>query len=212
MNPLQKALCTKDEDTYCVLKAPSSNSTTTTVTNSTIANNAENFVAAGSDSDIIDGAIQSFEKNGAVTTSSNSLGRRATTTTSQTTLQYAPDTQVWGESGVMYLFTVPSLSAASLCTKCTGEILAAYAPWEANTPYGPGLSQSPMLGGQAELWSAASSKCGAAFVQTAQANVGPGVHPGVGSSLSGGLATVSLNLGGGFVALMAVSLSVLFAL
>lgn len=69
-------------------------------------------------------------------------------------------------SGAAFLFMLPSSSAAQLCTPCGKSILQAYVTWEAQTPYGPGLKQSPMLGGQSDLWNAVSTQCGASFLTT----------------------------------------------
>jgi hypothetical protein len=78
-------------------------------------------------------------------------------------------------TGIPYLFLTPASSADTLCTGCGKSILQAYVTWEATIPYATGLLQSPILGGQADLWSAVGTKCGEAFLNTitADANAAP---------------------------------------
>ncbi|KAG9015150.1 hypothetical protein FRB94_004269 [Tulasnella sp. JGI-2019a] len=234
MQPLTAALCTKDSGTYCVLKAPSNATSTAASASSSspasaVANAAANYVSSGdgsgSDLDITNNAIQTFKSGGLASTPAPSVKRRSpaastnstqsssTSSSGQSVIQYAPDTATYRESNVMYLFTTPSLSAASLCTTCTQAILTVYAKWEAATPYGCGLSKSPMLGGQAELWTAASAKCGSTWMSKVQGAVGPVVH-GVSGALEGGSqATVSFTaMKGGVLALVAVAVSAMFTL
>jgi len=213
MIPLQQALCTKDTDgSYCATKAPSDSTSTSNSSASTpsgLPNVANNYVT-GSDAAITSDNVATFLKNGLVTTPTSGLARRAASD-DQTVVQYAPNTQVYRDTGVVYLFSVPSLSAASLCTTCTQNILTVYAAWESKTNYGMGLSKSPILGNQAQLWQATSQKCGAAFVSQVQGNVGPVVH-GAGGSLLGSQATAAFKLHDGIWTLVLVAFGVVFAL
>jgi hypothetical protein len=70
---------------------------------------------------------------------------------------------------------LPSSSTSQLCTPCGKAILQAYVTWEASIPYAYGLSQSPILGGQPDLWQAVQSKCGASFISaiTAESKAAP---------------------------------------
>jgi len=69
-------------------------------------------------------------------------------------------------TGMPFLFMLPSSSSAQLCTPCGKAILQAYVIFEATIPYAFGLAQSPILGGQSDLWDAVKSKCGASFIST----------------------------------------------
>ncbi|KAG8859339.1 hypothetical protein FRB96_004554 [Tulasnella sp. 330] len=234
MEPLTDALCTQSNGTYCVLQAPSNSTSTSTSSSSGaaasgVANAAANFVVTdstlenGNDQEITNAAISLFNKNGVIakSTPSPSVKRRAaasnstssvTSTPDQSVIQYAPDTQVFRESNVMYLYTTPSLSSASLCTMCTQAILTAYAVWEAATPYPIGLSKSPILGGQAALWTSASAKCGPTFMSNVQAAVGPVVH-GVAGALAGGSGAMGFTVPmGGIITMLLVAVSAIFAL
>jgi len=79
------------------------------------------------------------------------------------------------KTGMPYLFMLPSSSPSQLCTPCGKAVLQAYVTWEATLPYGFGLSQSPILGGQPDLWAAVKSKCGQSFISaiTADAKAAP---------------------------------------
>lgn len=56
-------------------------------------------------------------------------------------------------------------SSGQLCTTCLRNVLSAYIAHEEAVPYAPGdLSQSPMLGGQNDLYNAATSQCGSNFL------------------------------------------------
>ena len=91
-------------------------------------------------------------------------------------------------------------------------MLTIYAKWESSTNYAMGLSKSPMLGGQAQLWQAVSQKCGAAFVSEIQGNVGPVIH-GLGGALAGGSqATAGFNLQGGILPLALIGFGAMYAL
>lgn len=64
------------------------------------------------------------------------------------------------------------MASSALCTPCTREIFVSYIKWEYKAPYGPGLSSSPILGGQSDLWSAIGSTCGSSFVSAINAEAG----------------------------------------
>lgn len=206
MNPLKKAICSKDSGTYCVLKAPSNSSAP--IQSSSVSAGlavANNFVSSSSDADIVSGAIAAFEKSGVISTTPK-VGRRAE---AQSVVQYAPDTQVYRDNGVMYLYTLPNLSSASLCTNCTQQVLAAYAGWESAVPYASGLSNSPMLGTQAQLWTQVSAKCGSVFVQKVTAASGAAAAQ---AEANAGVASINFGMGSGLSAVLAVALSLLVAL
>jgi len=67
-------------------------------------------------------------------------------------------------SGMPFLFALPSSPSSQLCTPCTKGVMQAYVVWEARSPYALGLTQSPLLHGQYALWQAIQSKCGESFI------------------------------------------------
>ncbi|KIO26770.1 hypothetical protein M407DRAFT_23966 [Tulasnella calospora MUT 4182] len=195
MQPFQDSICTKDNGTYCVLKTPSKSSTSSSSSNDNTGANI-NVVDNATDADTVNDAIDEFYSKGV-----DSLTRRKRA--EQTV--YAPDTETYRDSGVMYLYTLPSLSADSLCTTCTQKVLAAYASWEATVPYAAGLSNSPMLGGQGDLWTQTKKKCGDSFMNVVTSSVGTAnaekVNAGTQVGVSGAVAGVFAVAMGFFVAL-----------
>ncbi|KAG8981388.1 hypothetical protein FRB90_007291 [Tulasnella sp. 427] len=186
MQPWQDALCTKDNGSYCVLQAASSDSAATSSSNTNGTVNA--VVSGGSDADLVNSAIEDFYAKGA--SAPGTLRKRASQSV------YSPDTAAYRASGVMYLYTLPDLSATSLCTTCTQEVINAYFKWEATIPYAAGLANSPMLGDQAALYKQVQTKCGSTFMNvakagTANAETNAGVSStqvGVSSAIAGAFA------------------------
>lgn len=82
------------------------------------------------------------------------------------------DTGALSSTGAPFLYMLPSSTADQLCTACGKAVLQAYVTWEATIPYGPGLLQSLIIGGQAALWNAVETKCGSSFIDTVTANAG----------------------------------------
>jgi len=74
-----------------------------------------------------------------------------------------PDTKTWRSTSLIYLFISPEYGASHLCTSCTKAVLSAYVKFEAATPYALGLTNSPLLGDQLNLWNNLTSKCNANF-------------------------------------------------
>ncbi|KAG8930400.1 hypothetical protein FRC01_002826 [Tulasnella sp. 417] len=182
MQPWQDSICLKDNGSYCVLKAPSKSSTSSSSSDDKTGAVVNAVVDDGTDADLVNDAVEEFYAKGV-----NSVSRKRAEQT-----VYSPDTETYRESGVMYLYTLPSLSAESLCTPCTQKMLSAYASWEATVPYAAGLANSPMLGGQSDLWDATKKKCGDSFmnvvtasVGTANAEVNAATQVGVSSAVAG---------------------------
>ncbi|CAE6488003.1 unnamed protein product [Rhizoctonia solani] len=70
-----------------------------------------------------------------------------------------PNTDTYRNSHLMYLFVSPDMDQAQLCTPCAQQIISKYVAFETANPYALGLKQSPLLGGQSELWAAMQGKC-----------------------------------------------------
>lgn len=83
-----------------------------------------------------------------------------------------PNTTTYRNTNLPFLFLQPTMAAASLCTPCTREVMVSYIKWETAFPYALGLSQSPILGGQSELWNAINSTCGQSYVKAITTEVG----------------------------------------
>lgn len=89
--------------------------------------------------------------------------RRQDDSADQSPWSLLPTPEDYRSSGLVYLFLQPDLPAAQLCTTCTKSILASYIKFEAATPYAMGLTNSPILGDQLQLWRNVTEKCGQEF-------------------------------------------------
>ncbi|GAA5989498.1 hypothetical protein JCM11641_007320 [Rhodosporidiobolus odoratus] len=83
-----------------------------------------------------------------------------------------PSSSVWSTSSLPFLLLSPNLTSSVLCSSCTKSILATYIAWEGRQPYALGLSNSPMLGGQAGLWTGIGEKCGSGFLEATSKQAG----------------------------------------
>ncbi|CAE6434122.1 unnamed protein product [Rhizoctonia solani] len=131
--PFKSAICTKDTTTqaYCLLNIGAGSSSSSTTQNT--AARRSNVVYAN-------------------THLVNTIRKRA-----QTVL--VPNADTYRNSNLMYLFTSPDMTAPELCTPCTQQIVSKYIAFESATPYALGLSKSPLLGGQSQIWAAMQEKC-----------------------------------------------------
>ncbi|GAA5960735.1 hypothetical protein JCM8115_001813 [Rhodotorula mucilaginosa] len=106
-----------------------------------------------------------------------------------------PDAQTWSTSNLPFLFLSPNMTSSVLCSSCTKQILAAYVAWESRMPYALGLTNSPLLSGQGDLWTGLGQVCGTGFLQAVtqqagEANLAGGALASV--SRVGGAAVVGL--------------------
>ena len=99
--------------------------------------------------------------------------RQASTAQSQSGFAtvIAPNVTTYRNTNLPFLFLQPSMASTELCTPCTREIMVSYIKWETQVPYALGLSQSPTLGGQLDLWTAINSTCGANYVNAINSQV-----------------------------------------
>lgn len=105
-----------------------------------------------------------------------------------------PNTTTYRNTNLPFLFLQPTMKAASLCTPCTREVMVSYIKWETAFPYALGLSQSPILGGQSELWNAINATCGQGYVKAITTEVG--ITASAFNSSSGALAQYAVGNGG----------------
>jgi hypothetical protein len=83
-----------------------------------------------------------------------------------------PNTTTYRNTNLPFLFLQPTMKQSTLCTPCTREVMVSYIKWETAFPYALGLSQSPILGGQSELWNAINATCGQNYVKAISSQVG----------------------------------------
>lgn len=74
------------------------------------------------------------------------------------------NTATFQSSNAAFLFLKSTLDSTKLCTSCTRSIITSYIQFEANSPYGPGIGASPLLGGQTDLYKGVQSTCGQSFL------------------------------------------------
>jgi len=158
MTPLKEAMCTKDDSNkYCVEQ-----------TTSSAASGAKVNVAVSGTSTPDVSSIKQYLWSQA------SVAKRAAAQTAA----IVPNTTTYHDSNLLFLFLSPSMSSSALCTTCTRNILTQYINFETSVPYGPGLSNSPLMSGQSELYNAVLSTCGKTFFSGAVQAAG-GISNGV---------------------------------
>ena len=171
--PLKEVVCTKDatSDAYCV-SALSHNASAATTAGSTgnntiqLSNAAAKTVAdATTTPEQYAGAHLSAPSLKLITGESAALVKRAPAVTTGSDGTY-PNATTYRLTNLPYLFIQPSDPAAVLCSSCAKAVFSAYAEWETQTTYALGLSESPILGGQAAIWEAAAKTCGTTWINT----------------------------------------------
>jgi hypothetical protein len=115
-----------------------------------------------------------------------------------------PNMTTYRNTNLPFLFLQPTMKQSTLCTPCTREVMVSYIKWETAFPYALGLSQSPILGGQSELWNAINATCGPTYVKAITSEVGIAAASFNSSSgalsLSGSSGIGSIIAGSAFVA------------
>lgn len=174
--PLSKAVCTKsDSGKYCVLEVGSTSTTTKNLLSSTGSSPAN-------------GLWSEF------TPSKNS--RRA----EQQVI--IPNLEQFKKTNLVFLGIQASLSTEELCLPCTRNVLNEYIQFISSLPYAPGIANSPLMGGEPELYKAVQEKCGAPFLSGSVQAAG-GISGGI---LDNGAADLSVNtrtVAGAFSAIIA---------
>lgn len=160
--PFSRAVCTKDDSgNYCVLEVGStSNSTKTLLSSST-------------DSSPSDSLWSSFP-------SGNS--RRGE---EQVVI---PNLQQFKSLNLVFLGILPSFAAEQLCKPCTRNVLNEYIQFMSSIPYAPGISNSPLMSGETDLYNAVQQKCGPPFLSGTVQAAG-----GISDGLLNGAAGLSVN-------------------
>jgi len=94
------------------------------------------------------------------------------------------NTTTFRSSNLAFLYLSADSPKSTLCTTCTKNILASYISFESSIPYAASLAQSPILGGQSDLYEAVLSQCGSDFLDTSGVQAFGGLSGSVGSSSS----------------------------
>jgi hypothetical protein len=162
--PFSQAVCTKDDSgKYCVLEVGSTSNTTKTLLSSS--------------------STDPSPANGLWTPFPSGKTRRGE---EQVVI---PNLQQFRNSNLVFLGLLPSLSADQLCKPCTRNVLNQYIQFMSSIPYAPGISNSPLMGGETDLYNAVQQKCGAPFLSGSVQAAG-GISGGV---LGGGAAGLTVN-------------------
>jgi len=165
--PLSQAVCTKaDSGKYCVLEVGSTSNTTS---------NGKNLLSPGS--------TESSPADGLWSPLTQKNSRRG----EQQVI--IPDLQEFRSKNLVFLGIQSSLPAEELCLPCTRNVLNAYIQFTSSLPYAPGIANSPLLGGETDLYKAVQEKCGAPFLSGSVQAAG-GISGGI---LDNGAADLSVN-------------------
>ncbi|GAA6010390.1 hypothetical protein JCM11491_006300 [Sporobolomyces phaffii] len=116
-------------------------------------------------------------------TGSNSTS--ASTSTSFKLPSLLPNSETYRSMSLPFLFLSSSLPSSTLCTPCTKQILTNYISFESRQPYALGLANSPILGGQGDLWQGTGEKCGSGFLSNIMQMSGQQELTGAASSNAG---------------------------
>ncbi|GAA5821307.1 hypothetical protein JCM10212_006417 [Sporobolomyces blumeae] len=121
-------------------------------------------------------ASASAQASSTGSTSSSAASSNGTTSNSNSTTTLGPhsfklpsvlpNAETYRQLSLPFLFLSPNLSSSVLCSTCTKQVLSSYISWESRQPYALGLANSPMLGGQGQLWTGTGTKCGGGFLQS----------------------------------------------
>ncbi|WVN87984.1 uncharacterized protein L203_103181 [Cryptococcus depauperatus CBS 7841] len=184
INPLKGAVCSIDSASqeYCVheivsAEAASSNSTGNSTTSGNGTTLLSSFAAGDYFSPIQVAAANLYIE---VSVSASGLKKRfldsvfARRDPAQSVMAaiITPNATTYKTTNLPFLFLQSSMHSKALCTPCTKEVMVSYIKWETQVPYALGLKQSPILGGQSELWSAINNTCGASYINAINSQVG----------------------------------------
>ena len=167
--PLKEVVCTKDADSnaYCV-SALSRNATGGGSANAIgLSNLAAVKELAGSTTtpeQYAAGHLSASSLKLVTGLESEPLVKRAPSAVTTDSDGTYPNATTYRLTNLPYLFLQPSDPASLLCSSCAKAVFSAYADWETQTTYALGLSESPILGGQAAIWEAAAKTCGTTWI------------------------------------------------
>jgi hypothetical protein len=186
--PLRNAVCTKNPNTnkYCVQEIHVNNSTSSSnVGRALIEDNLDSSSGLHVSSDTLRllesnlfEVVENMDYQIGVVKPGAVLPRA-----DNSTAALMPDTKTWRSTSLIYLFISPEYGANHLCTACTKAVLSSYVKFEAATPYALGLTNSPLLGDQLNLWNNLTSKCNTTFTNDILSSAGYNTNQGDGTML-----------------------------
>ena len=175
--PLSRAVCTKsDNGNYCVLEVGTTSGT------------GKNLLASGS--------TGSSPADGLWLPLTFKNSRRA----EQQVI--IPNLDQFKSTNLVFLGIKPTLAAEKLCLPCTRNVLSEYIQFTSSLPYAPGIANSPLMGGETDLYKAVQEKCGAPFLSGSVQAAG-GISGGVMGSGAADLSVNTRTVAGAFSAIIA---------
>lgn len=160
--PFSQAVCTKDDSgNYCVLEV-GSNSTKTLLSGSPNSPPADDL-----SSPLPSGNSRRGQESVVI-----------------------PNVSQFRSLNLVFLGISSSLASDQLCKPCTRNVLNQYIQFMSAIPYAPGIANSPLMGGETDLYNAVQQKCGAPFLSGSVQAAG-GIS---GDVLHGGAAGLSVNI------------------
>lgn len=160
--PLKSAVCAVDSSSqaYCVNAIRKAGASAKGPANSTVNAVNTNAVAsiAQSAADFIFDLVPGLQKRAPATQSFASI--------------VTPNATTYRNTNLPFLFLQPDMTKDELCTSCTRQIMVTYIKYENSIGYGPGLGNSPILGGQSGLWNGIKTVCGDSFTSAIVSEAG----------------------------------------
>ncbi|KAL5520218.1 hypothetical protein ACEPAG_9431 [Sanghuangporus baumii] len=194
--PLKGAVCSKDDSgNYCVtqVSAPSNNTGLSSASASVSVGGSKSFATSTSQNiyELVQNNLWSYA-------SGSSLKKRGS---EDDVASLIPNITTFRSTNLPFFFLSKDTPSEQLCTSCTRSILTSYMTFEQSMPYALGIPNSPLLGGQSDLYNAVTSECGSNFLSGAVQAAG-GLSDGI---ISGATPRVSTE-GGVFTAAAAAVL------
>jgi len=195
-NPLKAAVCSINSanQDYCVKEVSASEKNTTSTSSSASASASASGVqtnsflaAAWSPVEIAASNLYVVVPATLSTVTKRALAYLSPRADAQSPMSIIkPNATTYRNTNLPFLFLQDDMTSSQLCTPCTREVFVAYIKWESKVPYALGLSQSPILGGQNQLWRAVNATCGTGYVNSIVSEVGAGnfASSGVGAAAS----------------------------
>jgi len=113
-----------------------------------------------------------------------------------------PNVTTFRQTNLLFFFLQPQTSSTTLCTTCTRNVIMSYISFEQSVPYAPGIGNSPLMGGQIDLYNAITNTCGQSFFGGAAQAAGE-IHSGL-LGTSAAPRSVSKAFGGILTAVMGI--------
>ncbi|KAL5525408.1 hypothetical protein ACEPAF_9278 [Sanghuangporus sanghuang] len=200
--PLKDSVCSKDDSgNYCVTQiSASSNSTDQSSASASVSVDSSKSSVTSTSQDI----YELVQNNLWSYASDSSLKKRGS---EDDVAALIPNITTFRSTNLAFFFLSEDTPSDQLCTSCTRSVLTSYMTFEQSVPYALGIANSPLLGGQSDLYNAITSECGSSFLSGAVQAAG-GISDGIISgaaprmSTEGGVFTATAAAVLGLVALL----------